>query len=104
MSNEIKMSKLFPKVFEVNHNKSFEVQNCHWVTFGEDFHSNCEQDYAIEHAVLNHDRLVEENERLRLDLLFLARSKQNSPVDSHYALDALVSMAARTLKELEDNN
>ena len=64
MSEEMKMSELFPKAFEVPHNKSFEVQNCHWVTFGEDFHSNCDQDDAIAHAVLNHDRLVEENARL----------------------------------------
>lgn len=54
----MKMSDYFQEVFEVKHNKSFAVQNCHWVTFGEDFHSNCEQDDAIEHAVLNHDRLT----------------------------------------------
>lgn len=56
----MKMKDLFPEAFEVEHNKSFGVQNCHWVTFGTDYHSNCEQDDAIEIAVLNHDNLVEQ--------------------------------------------
>lgn len=64
MIDDIKMIELFPESFGVDHNKSFAVQNCHWVTFGVDYHSNCEQDDAIAHAVLNHDRLVEENKRL----------------------------------------
>lgn len=48
-----------------------------------------------------YDQLVEENKRLRQDVLFLARLKQHNEIDSHYRLNALVSMAASTLKELD---
>ena len=52
-------------------------------------------------AKREHDRLAEENKRLREVLLYLARSRQHSEVDSHYRLEALVSLAARTLSELD---
>lgn len=81
--SEMKMSKLFPEAFEVEHNKSFEVQNCHWVTFGEDFHSNCEQDDAIAHAVLNHDRLTEENQKLREALVLISLNSSFNTMMPH---------------------
>lgn len=74
----MKMSDYFQEVFEVKHNKSFAVQNCHWVTFGEDFHSNCEQDDAIEHAVLNHDRLTSQTcaaVGVQFDCVFMGEKK-----------------------------
>ena len=49
-------------------------------------------------------RLIEENKRLREVVVYLSRSKQYSEVDSHYRLDALVSLANRTLKELDGKN
>jgi hypothetical protein len=61
----MKMSEFFPDAFKVEHNKSFEVQNCHWITFGTEYHSTFGQDDAIAHAVLNHDHLELENKRLR---------------------------------------
>lgn len=65
MSEEMKMSELFPFAFQVEHNKSFEVQDVTWYSYGEKYESDSYQDSAIERAVLNHDRLTEENQRLR---------------------------------------
>ena len=63
--SEMKMSEHFPEAFQVDGNPSFGVQNCVWTTFGEDEQSTADQDSAIEHAVLNHDRMVEEIAELR---------------------------------------
>ena len=65
MSEEMKMSEHFPEAFQVKHNKSFEVQDATWYSYGSKYESSCDQDSAIEHAVLNHDRLTEENAELR---------------------------------------
>ena len=54
-----------------------------------------------DNAKRERDRLVEENKRLWEVVIYLSRSKQYSEVDSHYRLDALVSLANRTLKELD---
>lgn len=64
----MKMKDRFPEVFQVNGNPSFGVQNCVWTTFGEDEQSTEDQDSAIEHAVLNHDRMAEENKKLLIAL------------------------------------
>lgn len=113
MSEEMKMSELFPKAFEVPHNKSFEVQNCHWVTFGEDFHSNCVQDDAIAHAVLNHDRLVEENARLtelaaqkasRADELFNMLERLVSPENCRKDVIHLMSEAESLLDKIKQES
>ncbi|QZI90970.1 hypothetical protein MYOV024v1_p0045 [Vibrio phage PS34B.2] len=64
----MKMKEHFPDAFQVDGNPSFGVQNCVWTTFGEDEHSTADQDSAIEHAVLNHDRMVEEIAELRKGL------------------------------------
>ena len=71
--SEMKMSEHFPEAFQVDGNPSFGVQNCVWTTFGEDEQSTADQDSAIEHAVLNHDRMVEEIAELQaaLELMVL---------------------------------
>ena len=53
--SDLKMSEVFPEAFQVEHNKSFEVQNCHYICFGESFHTDGYQDAAIETAVLAYD-------------------------------------------------
>ncbi|AUR94100.1 coil containing protein [Vibrio phage 1.191.O._10N.286.52.B4] len=63
--SDIKMSEMFPEAFQVDHNKSFEVQDATWYSYGEKYESDGDQDSAIEHAVLNHDRLQQENAELR---------------------------------------
>lgn len=65
--SEMKMSEHFPEAFQVDGNPSFGVQNCVWTTFGEDEHSTADQDSAIEHAVLNHDRMVGEIAEFKLE-------------------------------------
>ena len=62
--HKVKMKEVFPEAFQVEHNKSFEVQNLSWYSYGTKYESNSKQDSVIEYAVLNHDRLVEENEDL----------------------------------------
>ena len=59
------MSELFPEAFQVQGNESFEVQNISWFSYGDVYQSTAEQDSAIEHAVMNHDRLEQENAELR---------------------------------------
>ena len=66
--SDMKMSEVFPEAFQVEHNKSFEVQDAAWYSYGEKYESDGDQDSAIEHAVLNHDRLVEENKQQRESL------------------------------------
>ena len=61
----MKMSEHFPEAFQVDHNKSFEVQDATWYSYGEKYGSDGDQDSAIEHAVLNHDRLQQENAALK---------------------------------------
>ena len=67
----MRMSDHFPEAFQVEHNKSFEVQDATWYSYGEKYESDSEQDSAIEHAVLNHDRLQQENAELREALVGL---------------------------------
>ncbi len=66
--SDIKMSETFPEAFQVEHNKSFEVQDATWYSYGEKYESDGDQDSAIEHAVLNHDRLIEESKQQRESL------------------------------------
>jgi hypothetical protein len=77
----MKMSDYFPEAFEVPHNNSFEVQDCQWVTFGQGYTSSAEQDNAIEHAVLNHDRLTQENQQLREALAALVETSSMNEAD-----------------------
>ena len=68
----MRMSDYFPEAFQVEHNKSFEVQDATWYSYGEKYQSDGEQDSAIEHAVLNHDRLQQENAELREALVLIS--------------------------------
>lgn len=61
----MKMTELFPEAFQVEGNESFEVQNISWFSYGDEYQSTAEQDSAIEHAVMNHDRLEQENAELK---------------------------------------
>ncbi len=61
----MKMSEHFPEAFQVEHNKSFEVQDVTWDSYGVGYESSGEQDSAIEYAVLNHDRMADEIAELR---------------------------------------
>jgi len=67
--SDVKMSDVFPYAFQVEHNKSFEVQDAVWYSYGEKYESDCDQDSAIERAVLSYDqhlaRIAELEEGLR---------------------------------------
>jgi len=88
MSN-IKMSEMFPEAFQVDHNKSFEVQDVTWYSYGSKYESDGDQDSAIEHAVLNHDRLIEENKQQR---------------ESLDAFRELVKAQTKTIHDLNEEN
>lgn len=89
----MKMKEHFPEAFQVHGNPSFGVQNCVWTTFGEDEQSTANQDSAIEHAVLNHDRMVEEIAELkgaieaavRIKELWLPMGAFSDSPPEHYA-------------------
>ena len=71
------MSELFPEAFQVKGNESFEVQNISWFSYGDEYQSTAEQDSAIEHAVMNHDRLEQENAELREKLKYCKKAFLN---------------------------
>ena len=82
------MSDVFPEAFQVEHNKSFEVQDATWYSYGSKYESDGDQDSAIEHAVLNHDRLVEENAELRKALVDLLECKGIHTSDKECVINA----------------
>lgn len=62
--SEFKMKDYFPQAFLSEINPSFEVMDADFVCYGDECNTTADQDSAIQHAVLNHDRLVKENQRL----------------------------------------
>ncbi|AUR91265.1 coil containing protein [Vibrio phage 1.158.O._10N.261.45.E12] len=101
--SENKMSEAFPEAFQVEHNKSFEVQDATWYSYGEKYESDGDQDSAIEHAVLNHDRLQQENAELREALqktVTAIYSHNNEMVGMH----AVMNCASESLKLLNKND
>ena len=74
--NDLKISELFPEVFAVKGNHSFEVQDCDFYVYGAAHSTTCAQDDAIQVAVLAYDsnqeliaRLQADNELLREALI-----------------------------------
>lgn len=52
------MKDMFPDVFEVPHNPSFEPVEALWYSYGELKHLDYKQEDALATAVIWHDRLV----------------------------------------------
>ncbi|AUR95915.1 coil containing protein [Vibrio phage 1.214.O._10N.222.54.F11] len=111
----MKMKEHFPEAFQVDHNKSFEVQDAAWYSYGEKYESDGDQDSAIEHAVLNHDRMVEEIAELKglVDNLkkdrssaisLMSKSWQHGAEDRPMILTSFVEMANKQFESLAKLN
>ncbi|AUR98140.1 coil containing protein [Vibrio phage 1.247.A._10N.261.54.E12] len=109
----MKMKEHFPEAFQVDHNKSFEVQDATWYSYGEKYESDGDQDSAIEHAVLNHDRMVEEIAELKGAIEAAVRIKElwlpmgafsDSPPECYAEIEALHEMANKFEKALAKLN
>ena len=96
MNNEIKMSDVFGRVIA-----DADTLIAHGYGTLADFSGYKRECRYVAHAINNHDRMAEENKRLREVVLYLARYRQHSEIDSNYVLEALVSLATRTLSELD---
>lgn len=87
--SEFKMKDYFPQAFLSEINPSFEVMDADFVCYGDEYNTKADQDSAIQHAVLNHDRLVEENQRLTA----IATKHATRADELHEALESLINAA-----------
>lgn len=89
----MKMKDLFPAAFQAEGNPSFEIMDVDFCSYGDEYNTSAKQDSAIEHAVLSHDELVEQNKRLgwkadRLACMLesvvkLQKDNQGDAMDTH---------------------
>lgn len=86
--SEFKMKDYFPQAFLSEINPSFEVMDADFVCYGDEYNTTGDQDSAIQYAVLNHDRIVEENQRLTA----IATKHATRANDLYEALDNLLEI------------